>query len=64
MYSFSALKASCCFDPHLKEPEPLNTLKKGRLHSAIFTMNRFKAAILYFFSGLWRFHADYCFYLD
>jgi hypothetical protein len=27
-------------------PEPLNTLKKGRLYSAIFAMNWFKAAIL------------------
>jgi hypothetical protein len=46
MYSFNALKASCCSDPHSNAPEPLNTLKKGRLHSAIFAMNLFRAAIL------------------
>jgi hypothetical protein len=46
MYSFNALKASCCSNPHSKASEPLNTLKKGRLHFAIFAMNRFRAAIL------------------
>jgi hypothetical protein len=46
MYSFNASKGSCCSDPHSKAPEPLKTLKKGRLHSAIFATNRFRAAIL------------------
>jgi hypothetical protein len=46
MYSFSASKASCCSDPHSKVMEPLNTLKKGRLHSTIFAMNQFKAVVL------------------
>jgi hypothetical protein len=67
MYSFSASKAFCYSDPYSKVPEPLNTLKKGMLCSAIFAMNRFNATILLvslctFFPGLWRFHADYCFY--
>jgi hypothetical protein len=46
MYSFSSLKASCCSDPHSKVSEPLSTLKKGKLHIAIFAMNRFNTAIL------------------
>jgi hypothetical protein len=46
MYSFSVSKASCYSAPHSKVPEPLNTLKKGKLCSAIFAMNRFNAAIL------------------
>jgi hypothetical protein len=46
MYSFCALKASCCSDPHSKVSETLNTMKRGRLHSAIFAMIQFKAAIL------------------
>jgi hypothetical protein len=46
MYSFTTSKASCCSDPHSKVSEPLNTLKNGRLRSAIFAMNQFKAAIL------------------
>jgi hypothetical protein len=46
MYSFNALNASCYFNPHSKVPEPLNTLKKGKLRSAIFAMNRFNTSIL------------------
>jgi hypothetical protein len=45
MYSFSASKASCCSRPHSKVPELLSTLKNGKLHSTIFAMNRFSAAI-------------------
>jgi hypothetical protein len=45
IYSFSASKASCCSVPHSKEPEHLNTLKKGKLRSAIFAMNKFSATI-------------------
>jgi hypothetical protein len=47
MYSFNASNASCYSDPHSKVAEPLDTLKKGKLHSAIFAMNRFNAAILH-----------------
>jgi Fe2+ transport system protein B len=46
MYSFSASKAYCCCNPDSKVPKPLNTLKKGKVYSGIFTMNRFNVAIL------------------
>jgi hypothetical protein len=32
--------------PHSKVPEPLSSLKNGKLHSAIFAMNQFNDAIL------------------
>jgi hypothetical protein len=44
-YCFKSSKALCCSGPHSTFVEPLNTLKKGRLLSARFTMNLFRAAI-------------------
>jgi hypothetical protein len=44
-YCFRSLKAFCCLGPHSTFVEPLNMLKKGRLLSASFTMNLYKAAI-------------------
>jgi hypothetical protein len=46
MYSFSSLKASYCSDPNSMVPEPLSTLKKGKLRFAIFVVNQFSAAVL------------------
>jgi hypothetical protein len=46
IWSFSASKASYCSDPHSKLPEPLRTLKNGKLHSTSFAINRFSATIL------------------
>jgi hypothetical protein len=44
-YYFRSSKAFCCSGPHSTFAEPLNTLKKGRLLSASFMMNLFRAAM-------------------
>jgi hypothetical protein len=46
MHALSSLNAFCYLVPHSKMLEPLNTMKKGKLRSASFDMNMFKAAIL------------------
>jgi hypothetical protein len=44
-YYFRLLKAFCCSSLHSTFVEPLNMLKKGRLLSASYVMNLFKAGM-------------------
>jgi hypothetical protein len=44
-YCFRSSKAFCCLGPHSTFKGPHKTLKKGRLLSASFTINLFKAAM-------------------
>jgi hypothetical protein len=62
-YYFQLSNAFCCSVPQSTFVEPLNTLKKGRLLSASFAMNLFKAVIQsvnFLFPILQRLHLEDC----